>query len=125
MGKTFEELNGLVVDWAEDRNIIGGSTVRDQYIKAVSEMGELGDAILKNNKDEVEDAIGDVMVCLINLSKISDISMIACLEGAYDVIKTRKGVMWNGSFVKDTDPNYERIKKHLNGEIDEKVRTDH
>lgn len=116
MSKTFEELNDLVVDWAEDRNIIGGSSVRDQYIKAVSEMGELGDAILKNNRDEVEDAIGDILVCLINLAKISDVSMIACLEGAYDVIKTRKGVMFNGVFVKDTDDSYERIYKHVHGE---------
>lgn len=113
MSKTFEELNDLVVDWAEDRNIIGGSSVRDQYIKAVSEMGELGDAILKNNRDEVEDAIGDILVCLINLAKISDVSMIACLEGAYDVIKTRKGVMWQGCFIKETDPNYQRILKHI------------
>ena len=109
----FETRIQDVLDWAHERNIINGSTPKDQYVKAVSEMGELGDGLLKGNREEVEDAIGDVLVCLINLAEMIDTSLPFCLDKAYNVIKDRKGIVFNGVFVKETDANYERIVKHL------------
>lgn len=113
---SFETRIQDVLDWGHERNIINGSTSRDQYIKAVSEMGELGDALLKNNREEVEDALGDILVCLINLAEIMDMTLGQCLDKAYEQIKDRKGVMFNGCFLKDSDPNYERILRHINGD---------
>ena len=109
------ELIERVLDWSYARNIINGSDYKSQYMKAQSELGELADALLKGNKDETEDAIGDVLVCLINLAEQCDTSLELCLHKAYEQIKDRKGVMWNGAFVKETDANYERVLKHVKG----------
>jgi hypothetical protein len=48
------------------------------------------------------DAVGDVLVCLINYCALRGISMTECLSSAYDQIKNRKGtLMPNGVFVKE------------------------
>src|SRR5574338_206035 len=121
----FETKIQDVLDWSHSRNIINGSTPKDQYIKSVSEMGELGDGLLKNNREEVEDAIGDILVCLINLAEMLDTSLPFCLDKAYNVIKDRKGIVFNGVFVKEGDANYERIVKHVRGNsVSEYVRGD-
>lgn len=109
----LDSLVDLVIGWGYARNIIDGSDFYRQYMKAQSEMGELADALLKGNKEDTKDAIGDVLVCLINLSEQCDLSLEECLESAYNQIKDRKGVMFNGVFVKETDENYERIIQHL------------
>ena len=113
----IEDLIQKVISWAYDRNIISGSTYKEQYMKAQSELGELADALLKADRDGMEDAIGDVLVCIINLSEQLDTTLEHCLSRAYDSIKDRKGIMFNGVFVKETDENYERILNHLNGEF--------
>ena len=110
-----------VLEWARQRNIHKGSTYKDQYLKAQSEMGELADALLKGTKDDTEDAIGDVIVCLINLAEQCQTSLPICLAKAYNSIKDRRGIMFNGAFVKETDANYERIVRHV---ASEQVQTD-
>ena len=42
-----------------------------QALKAVSEVGELADAVIKNDRDALKDAIGDVMVCLVNVAHMN------------------------------------------------------
>ena len=99
-----------VLKWSKDRNIIGGSSLLAQYAKCQSEMGELADAILKGNKDEFEDAMGDTIVVLINLCAIANTSIDTCLDRALERNKDRKGVMFQGAFIKESDENYSRIK---------------
>lgn len=90
-----------VIRWSEDRGIIANSTSQAQFIKAVSEMGELGDALLKKDKEAIKDALGDVLVCLINVAAIEDVGLTKCLKHAYDQIKDRKGYLTKeGVFVK-------------------------
>lgn len=91
-----------VIRWSEARGIIENSTSQAQFIKAVSEMGELGDALLKKDKEAIKDALGDVLVCLINVATIEDMGLLHCLEHAYDQIKNRTGYLTKeGVFVKD------------------------
>jgi len=98
---TFVDLELHVVQWAEARKIIPNSTPEAQYIKAISEMGELADALLKKNPNDIKDAIGDTVVCLINMCALLDINLTDCLEVAYLQIKNRKGsLLPNGVFVK-------------------------
>ncbi len=113
-----KDLNEVIFDvrkWAYDRNIINGSDYYRQYIKAQSEMGELADALLKGQRDETRDAIGDVLVCLINMAEQCQLSLQECLEAAYEEIKDRKGVMFQGVFVKESDPEYKRIMEKIHG----------
>jgi hypothetical protein len=99
---SFEELQSNVIQWATDRKIIPNGTPSGQLMKAVSEMGELCDAHGKGDVYEIEDAIGDILVCLINYCELQDMDIVDCLAGAYDQIKDRKGtLMPDGTFVKD------------------------
>lgn len=98
---SYAEIELKVIRWAEDRRIIPNATPSSQLLKAVSEMGELADAEGKRDMDAISDAVGDVMVCLINYCALRDIDLVHCLHGAYDQIKDRRGtLMPDGTFVK-------------------------
>ena len=98
---TFQALEIDIIRWAEARQIIPNSTPQAQFIKAVSEMGELADALSKKNTHDIQDAVGDVTVCLINMCALLDINFTDCLEMAYLQIKDRKGTLLpSGVFVK-------------------------
>jgi len=90
---TFENYQDLVIDWAETRKIIPNSTSTAQLLKAVSEMGELADAVNAGNREDMIDAVGDVVVCLINLCALEDTDVTTCLAHAWQQIKDRKGLI--------------------------------
>ena len=99
---TYASIELDIVRWAEARKIIPNSTPATQLLKAVSEMGELADATIKNDKDGILDAVGDVMVCLVNYCALQNINLVDCMQVAYDQIKNRKGtLLLNGVFVKE------------------------
>lgn len=103
---SFAEVEIKVLRWAEARRIIPHSTPQAQLLKAFEEMGELAAATARNNDAMVRDAVGDVMVCLINFCALKDVDLTRCLEGAYEAIKDRKGTMMpNGIFVKEDEPS--------------------
>lgn len=92
-----------IIQWAEARKIIPNSTPEVQLLKAISEMGELADATIKNDQEAIVDSVGDVMVCLINYCALQNLNLVDCMEIAYDQIKNRKGILLpNGVFKKDT-----------------------
>ena len=98
----FNDLQLNVIRWAEQRRIIPNSTPQAQFLKAVSEMGELADGIAKNDRDLVEDSVGDVLVCLINMCALMDMDVVHCLGRAWNDIKDRKGHMnTEGIFIKN------------------------
>lgn len=100
---TYQALEVDIIRWSEARKIIPNSTPHAQLLKALSEMGELADATLKGQKEEAMDAVGDVMVCLINYCALQDINLVECMQMAYDQIKHRKGtLMASGVFVKES-----------------------
>ena len=109
--KCLEVKINRVKKWAHERNIIHGSSLLAQYAKGATEFGELADAILKGDKNDFEDAIGDELVVLINLCEMANTDFGTCLDKAWEEIKDRQGVMFQGAFVKSTDENYERISK--------------
>ena len=95
------QLDRLIRSWHHDRNLISGSTDKDQYMKLIQEAGELSDNICKGR--DIRDDIGDMMVVLINIMERNNLSLSECLGVAYDDIKDRKGRMVDGVFVKETD----------------------
>ena len=88
-------------EWAEYRGIYAEGDPKTQYIKLMEEAGELGRAILKQNREEQKDAIGDMVVVLTNLAELLDMPIEECVESAWNVISKRTGKMINGTFVKD------------------------
>ena len=98
---SFAEVEMEVIRWSEARGIIQNSDSKTQVLKAVSEMGELADAVIKRDKAAVIDGIGDVLVCLVNVAAIEDVDLTACLKAAYTEIKDRKGYLnKEGVFIK-------------------------
>jgi NTP pyrophosphatase (non-canonical NTP hydrolase) len=99
---TYRDIEMKIIQWAEARKIIPHAKPHTQLLKAFSEMGELADAELKDNNADRQDAIGDVVVCLLNYCALKDIDLVECMAMAYDQIKDRRGHMTpDGTFVKD------------------------
>ena len=92
-----------IAKWHWDRNLIEGSTDKDQVMKLIQEVGELSDNICKGK--DIKDDIGDIMVVLMNITERNMVTMEQCLEVAYNDIKDRKGKMIDGIFVKEADLN--------------------
>ena len=88
-------------DWAGERGLYTNGDTKTQFCKLMEEGGELGRAILKEDKAEFVDAIGDMVVVLTNLAHLGGTTIEECIDSAYDEIKSRTGNMVNGTFVKD------------------------
>jgi NTP pyrophosphatase (non-canonical NTP hydrolase) len=98
----FSKLKHDIENWATDRGIIANATPASQLLKAASEFGELCDAENKGQHDEAVDAVGDVLVCIINYCAIKQYDIEDCLSLAYEEIKDRKGYLTkDGCFVKE------------------------
>lgn len=120
---TYRTLETKVIEWAEARKIIPNSYPLAQARKTAEETTELVEAAAKlrvldqleehlppsvyqdhrtRYLAEFKDAVGDVMVTLINAAALADVDVLDCLEGSYDEIKDRKGtLMPSGVFVKE------------------------
>ena len=91
----------LISQWHRDRNLIDGSTDKDQYMKLIQEAGELSDSLCKGK--DIRDDIGDMIVVLINIAERNNLTLEECLERAWQDIKDRKGKMIDGIFIKEGD----------------------
>ena len=120
---TYRDIEMKVLQWAEARKIIPNSYPLAQARKTAEETTELVEAAAKlrlleqlkdhlppevyeGNReiimDEFKDAVGDVMVTLVNACALADVDAVDCFAGSYDEIKHRKGtLMPNGMFVKE------------------------
>ena len=114
----MRELINNVIQWANDRNIIEGSTPIKQLDKTSEEFNELQravalhefvlDSVSWSNADladayrkDVVDAYGDVLVTLIISAQMQCIDLEDALATAYEEIRHRKGKLINGMFHKD------------------------
>ena len=88
-------------NWAKDRNLYQRGDSKTQYVKLMEEAGELAQALLKQNKPEIKDAIGDMVIVLANLSELEGFKIEDCIDESFNVISKRTGKMVNGTFVKD------------------------
>ena len=86
--------------WASVRGIYDRGDSKTQYVKLMEEAGELARALLKNDKPEIIDSIGDIAVVLTNLAKLENLNIEDCIDNAYQTISKRTGKMKNGTFVK-------------------------
>lgn len=105
----------LIRKWADDRGLYEKGDAKTQFLKLQEETGELAKALLKDDRAEIIDAIGDIVVVLTNLTQLTNIKVERegdiyelrnlkiedCIKSAYHVIRHRKGSMKNGTFVKN------------------------
>lgn len=100
VAETIELYEKRVVQWANDRNLIKGSTSLAQFQKFEEEAGELYSS-LSAGKDPIDD-IGDCLVVLTIIAEQQGLTLLECIAHAYNDIKDRKGKMVAGIFVKET-----------------------
>jgi NTP pyrophosphatase (non-canonical NTP hydrolase) len=115
--KDYKQLEALVLLWAKDKGILDKATPLAQASKTSEEVHELLEAVewqslgykdYKNSKGnyvdtdaEIKDALGDILVTIIIGAELQGLSLLNCLQSAYDVISKRTGKMVDGQFVKD------------------------
>ena len=89
-----------VCEWGVDRNITaeGGATALSQCKKMAEELQEFIDA---KTPEEASDAVGDMLVVLVQIARLRGIYFSDALEGAWNEIKERKGRMESGIFIKE------------------------
>jgi NTP pyrophosphatase (non-canonical NTP hydrolase) len=99
--KHYGELEALVIAWAAQKGILENGTPIAQAGKTIEEVNELVEAIIKDDRAEIVDALGDILVTIIIQAEMQGLRLTDCLESAYNVISKRTGKMVDGQFVKD------------------------
>ena len=100
---TFANVENDIEMWGYDRGIVQNGKPMGQAIKTLEEATELVDAIHRNDRAAIIDAIGDVGVTLLMQCAIQGVTFTQCLKAAYDQIKDRKGFLRpDGVFVRDS-----------------------
>ena len=85
---TIQELVPLIQEWAKEREIYEKLTPFDELLKTHEEVGELIKACYDNDKPVIQDAIGDVMVTLINYCYFIELDAIEYIKQAVDLSVT-------------------------------------
>lgn len=91
------------VQWAEDKNIMNKENSFKQFTKMIEENGEVASALFREDKDLLEDALGDSLVTLIILAEQNGMNLFDCLDVALNVIENRKTKTIDGKVIKESD----------------------
>lgn len=98
---SIDALVSEISEWVYDLGIYERSDPKSLMMKTVEEVGELAEAIGKEDRVKIKDGIGDVVVTLVLQAEMQHLSLYECVEHALNVISKRNGRMENGMFVKD------------------------
>lgn len=99
---SFADIENKIEMWGYDRGIIQNGKPMGQAVKSLEECTEMIDAIHRDDRTALIDAIGDVGVTLLMQCAIQKVSFTECLEAAFEQIKDRKGFLRpDGVFVKN------------------------
>lgn len=85
---TIQELVPLIHQWAKEREIYVQLTPFDELLKTHEEVGELIKACYDNDKPAIQDAIGDVMITMINYCYFIELDAIKHIKQAVDLSVT-------------------------------------
>lgn len=121
--KSFEELKELVLEWADDKDLLHSENAEKQFGKFIEEVFEFkfemqnsknyedvcehlkipGSFAKTRNKRDMMLEMGDIFVTLIILCEDLGIDPVVCLDMAYEKISKRTGKTINGQFIKSED----------------------
>ena len=91
---TIQELVPLIQEWAKEREIYEQLTPFDELIKTHEEVGELIKACYDNDCPAIQDAIGDVMVTLINYCYFKEVDFIPIIRKSLERPNTTRVSLW-------------------------------
>ena len=90
----YKELENEVIKWADSKGILANGTPYAQANKTIEEANEILSAIIDNDKAEIIDGLGDVLVTIIIQAKLQNVDYYAYKRN----VRTK---MVNGEFIKD------------------------
>ena len=101
-------LEGMLIarveDWGVEKGLIGDKANPDrQMLKLIEEVGETARALAYGDQEGLKDGIGDCVVVLIILAAQNNMTLLECMDAAWDEIKDRTGKLEDGLFKKDGD----------------------
>lgn len=102
MSEQLEVIDNIL-NWADARNLIKGSKPLDQLRKLEEEVDELKEELQLTDYPKAAMELGDVFVVAIIIAMQIGQNPEEVMEMAYNKIKTRKGKMIDGLFVKEED----------------------
>ena len=85
-----------IIEWARTRGILDQSTAQFQMLKATEEHGEMAGAILRGDRDELIDAIGDqLVVAIVQCAQLGYVDKLAdwCDVPNYTFTKWEAGTL--------------------------------
>lgn len=82
-------------------------------IDAADVLGKMCDNVIKGQTDKYIANFGQFCNLLSSIAVQYDATIHDCLQDAYDEIKDRRGVMYHGAFVKDSDPRFDSAVAEL------------
>ena len=98
--KDLNKLTSAIKLWSAERNLHTQDPTK-QALKSLEELGEMAKALLKNDQEELIDAVGDTYVTLVILCQQLGIELSDCVNVAYNEIKDRRGKLVDGTFIKE------------------------
>ena len=97
----YLNLEERVLQWAENKGILDNAKPINQALKTLEEVNELLTGIVTDDREEIKDAFGDILVTIIIGAELQGLNLLDCLQSALNIIEKRTGKMINGQFVKD------------------------
>lgn len=95
--RNWKEIRGI----GADNGLSLDKRLQSQFQRVQQEVSEIHEAIVLEDWDEFQDAIGDAIVTLVNIASIKGLKAEDCLAKAFNVIKYRKGLTRpTGDFVR-------------------------
>lgn len=91
---TIQELVPLIHQWAKEREIYERLTPFDELLKTHEEVGELIKACYDNDRPAIQDAIGDVMITLINYCYFKEVDFIPIIRKSLERPNTTHVSLW-------------------------------
>lgn len=99
----MDELITRTYNWAYNNGLLAVGNPDTQFKKIVEEVGELAAGMVRDNREDIADAIGDVIVTVLILSWQLNLDPERCLENVLDIIEKRTGRLHNGAFIKSEE----------------------
>lgn len=109
----LNDLIPLIIEWGAERGLHETTDLKPQLVKLTEELGEIAAGVARDNKGQIEDGVGDLLVVLLQFGVVccsrwvigcsSETFLEDCLNSAWIEIHSRTGKTKDGVFVRDCD----------------------
>ncbi len=96
----FKKVKENIIKWSGEGRVGSTDDAREEQIRLMGIMGKLSYGVLLHDRDKIKEAIGEMVINLIVLSKHTSVDIEEAIECEYNKIKEQRGVIISGVFIK-------------------------